>query len=66
MLTTEQGYRYAARADVILNEALQAHDIEEAESYAGYCSLLRTLRTSLDIMERANNKHAPKLKETAP
>ena len=61
MLTTDKGYTYAGRADSILNEALQEHDIEDAENYDGYRSLLRTLRTSLDIMERENNKHAPKL-----
>jgi len=66
MLTTEKGYAYAGRADQVLNEALQEHDIERSENYAGYCSLLRTLRTSLDIMERANNEHAPKLEEPTP
>ena len=63
MLTTDQGYRYAARVDVILNEALQEHDIGKAENYAGYCSLLRTLDTTLTIMRRANEEHAPKYPE---
>ena len=60
MLTTGQGYSYAARVDVILNEALQAHDIEKAENYHGYRSLLRTVQTTLNIMERENTAHTPK------
>ena len=63
MLTTDQGYEYAARIDKIVDEALQSHDIENAENYHGYCSLIRTLGTSLAIMEAINIKHRPKCPE---
>ncbi len=59
MLTTDQGYTYAARIDEIINEVLQGHDIGNSENYPGYCSMIRTIRTSLTIMEAANIKHRP-------
>ena len=59
MLRTDQGYTYAARIDEIINEALQQHNIENSENYAGYCSMIRTIRISLTIMEAKNISHQP-------
>ena len=48
-----QGYGDAARVDAILNECVAKKPPEEYENATYYRTLLRTIQTSLDIIERS-------------
>ncbi len=60
MLSKIDGYSKAAQVDKLLMGTANLHPIEVEENYAGYLALIRTVRTTLDMMEKINGKHSPK------
>ena len=59
--TTEKGYSVASKIDALLSECLQVHELENSENAGGYAALIRTVASSLQIMNEAAKLQIPQI-----
>jgi len=52
MFDSHAGYAVASKIDKLINEALQTYEITDDRNSGGYETLIRTIRTSIDIMQK--------------
>ncbi len=60
MLTAKEGYAIAESMDAILGRTLDKDPVENPKNYRGYAVLLRTIGSTIDLLEQENNKHLPR------
>ena len=60
MLTAQDGYAIAESMDAILRRAMDKDPVENPKNYRGYAVLLRTIGSTIELVEFENDKHLPR------